>query len=228
MPLWCGSQRPRHLEDSLSSAGTLPSGRQVLDWICSTDRGSGSERSACKPNGGLVNRLRGSLVTAAMVVLGAHAPAGALEWTQYVATRPTIPGGCYGTAVVGIGDVNSDGCEDYAVANPARCASQGAQMYPRGSVEIRSGADGSILVELVAPNGAETFGRTIAKIGDVDDDGVPDIAIGEPGADVGTQSEAGVVHVYPRDRGEAEAPRGRRPARSPASRARRGGSRASP
>jgi hypothetical protein len=131
-----------------------------------------------------------------MVVLGAHAPAGALEWTQYVATRPTIPGGCYGTAVVGIGDVNSDGCEDYAVANPARCASQGAQMYPRGSVEIRSGADGSILVELVAPNGAETFGRTIAKIGDVDDDGVPDIAIGEPGADVGNQSEAGAVHVY--------------------------------
>ena len=67
-------------------------------------------------------------------------------------------------------DYNNDGKEDFL---------QGMYIPPNGAVDIRSGADGSVLRRLLAPPAVYAYGATVAKIGDLDNDGIPDIVVGD-------------------------------------------------
>lgn len=96
----------------------------------------------------------------------------------------------FGGSVAGVGDLNGDGVEDVAVGAPD-------QDGGRGRVYVYSGvlaADGSTVVlgELrnpVTTNGG-SFGDALALVGDVDGDGVADLAVGAP-----RQTRNGVVGV---------------------------------
>lgn len=104
-----------------------------------------------------------------------------------------------GMALSFAGDLNNDGVSDIIAGVPGFKALFGEELYPIGSVEIRSGIDGSVISVINAPVEMDFagggFGKSVAGGGDVNGDGVPDIAIGSPSLVIdGVRS--GAVFLY--------------------------------
>lgn len=85
----------------------------------------------------------------------------------------------FGWSVARIGDLDGDGAPELAVGDPRNVSGPGD-----GSVTIFSGASGSRHLELRNQDPRERFGYALAGVGDVDQDGFPDLAVGAPGASV--------------------------------------------
>lgn len=88
---------------------------------------------------------------------------------------PATPGEGFGWAGAALGDVSGDGVPDFAVT--AHLSSLGGPAA--GAAFIYSGADGTLL-HTVAGASFNRLGYSVAGIGDVDLDGVPDYAVGGP------------------------------------------------
>ncbi|MGD2134699.1 MAG: FG-GAP-like repeat-containing protein [Gemmatimonadales bacterium] len=102
---------------------------------------------------------------------------GRLLWT---ADGPA--GGRLGLGIEAAGDVNGDGVPDVAASAP-----------PAGKAFVYSGRDGSLLRTFEADDAdTDNFGRRVADVGDVNDDGYGDLLVGAPGANDG----AGRAYVY--------------------------------
>lgn len=97
----------------------------------------------------------------------------------------------YGTSIVGFGDVDGDGYGEFAVGGFLN----GGNGHESGFTRIYSGRSGAVLATLYGNSGGDWFGYALAKVGDVDLDGVPDLAIGANQDDPGS-SNAGTVGVY--------------------------------
>jgi len=98
-----------------------------------------------------------------------------------------------GKAVAGVGDVDSDGVTDLAVGAP------GAEAGPLsnvGKLWVFSGATGGQIYVFEGTAGSEQLGRSVVSPGDMDGDGVNDIAVGAPGAEPGGLYHAGSVYIY--------------------------------
>jgi hypothetical protein len=80
----------------------------------------------------------------------------------------------FGASVCGVGDVNADGFPDLAVGSP-----NGGP----GRVELFSGQTFGLLRRVYEWQPGEGFGSSLAGGGDVNGDGVPDVAVGMPAAD---------------------------------------------
>lgn len=87
----------------------------------------------------------------------------------------------------GIGDVDDDQVPDFAVSD-------------RESVSVYSTETGERLWTVEGSLGG-SMGETLAALGDVSGDGVPDVAAGEPDGDPHGISSAGIVHVLSGDTG---------------------------
>ncbi|MFA6946673.1 MAG: FG-GAP-like repeat-containing protein, partial [Pedobacter sp.] len=98
----------------------------------------------------------------------------------------------YGTSIANIGDLNGDGVNDIAVGE---YLSEGAFyihfMNTDGSMDASVKIDGTTLngATLVA---LDTYGRAIANLGDLNGDGVNDIAVGAPG----DNSSMGAFYIH--------------------------------
>lgn len=117
---------------------------------------------------------------------------GATQSQLISVTSPnaTSEGG-FGEAVARIGDVNTDGVNDFAVGAPSESS---ADAGTSGRAYVYSGRNGQLVHALVSPTPQSNgrFGESLAGIGDVNGDGTSDVVVGAPGE----ASSAGRVHVF--------------------------------
>lgn len=85
--------------------------------------------------------------------------------------------GGFGGVVAGLGDLDGDGTGEIAVAAPG--TEDQARTLP-GELRIRSGATGKTVRHWTGRQPGELFGRMVVDAGDLDRDGVRDLAIGAP------------------------------------------------
>ncbi|GJM23000.1 MAG: hypothetical protein DHS20C15_29150 [Planctomycetota bacterium] len=102
------------------------------------------------------------------------------------------PGEVLGFGVVAIGDVNADGTPDVALGAPNNRNPQSP-----GRVLLCSGADGSLIHEIVGTQPGERFGSLFAGEVDLNGDGVLDLVVGATHRDGG----AGAITVHSTDDG---------------------------
>ena len=86
---------------------------------------------------------------------------------------------------VAMADMNGDGVVDVLASAPmANVSASGKTLKKAGVIRIISGADNSILYTLNGTVVNQQFGTAIAVVDDQNSDGVPDIVVGEPLADI--------------------------------------------
>ncbi|NBB93433.1 MAG: hypothetical protein GVY32_09735 [Gammaproteobacteria bacterium] len=110
-----------------------------------------------------------------------------------------------GRSVDWIGDFNDDGFDDFIVGafrvdGPVGGDAGAAYVVfgdpDRFDTEISLGdLDGSDGFRLVGRNGGDTLGERVSGLGDINDDGLPDVAVGAYRADPGGKSGAGEAYV---------------------------------
>jgi hypothetical protein len=91
----------------------------------------------------------------------------------------------FGKSVAGAGDVNADGYADVIVGGP---------FTGTGYANVYSGFDGSLLHAFTGEKSFEGFGTSVAGVGDIDQDGSDDVAIGSP--TFGQATSTGLVRVH--------------------------------
>jgi Ca2+-binding RTX toxin-like protein len=91
-------------------------------------------------------------------------------------------GAIFGRSVDEAGDINGDGTPDLLVGAPGQ---EVTDIFSQGQAFVYSGVGGRLLLTLDTPTPARfaNFGSSVARLGDVDRDGVPDLAVGAGGQD---------------------------------------------
>lgn len=100
----------------------------------------------------------------------------------------------FGGSLAVLGDVNRDHVPDFVVGSPARSL---PGQYRLGGATLYSGRDRSLLCEMKDPyDRAEMrLGASAAAVGDMNGDGVPDVALGDGGSTHGS-GRRGAIWIY--------------------------------
>ena len=107
----------------------------------------------------------------------------------------TTAGASYGVAVAAVEDLDGDGREDLAVSHPD--LQPKGHTYRSGGVFFHSSRTGSILGVLAGPATAwSEFGASLVRVGDLNHDGVADLAVGNPRVDAGYGIDTGEIIAY--------------------------------
>jgi hypothetical protein len=111
-----------------------------------------------------------------------------------------------GAAVAGVGDVNGDGCDDFAIGAPQQSVGEASE----GAVYFFYGRDGPIpQVPDWTYSGGQAgalLGTSVSAAGDVNGDGRHDLLVGAPGHDADHEDEGAVLLFFGAEAGFATAP----------------------
>jgi len=101
-------------------------------------------------------------------------------------------GGAFGTSVDVLPDLDGDGVPDYVIGAPDDTIGGDALA---GSVFLISGSTGNQLFRFPGSGEGARLGSSVATLGDVDGDGLFDVALGAPGSDDGAMLQTGTTTV---------------------------------
>ncbi len=102
-------------------------------------------------------------------------------------------GDIFGQAVAGLGDINNDGYDDYVIGAPDKYELKNPTGL--GRVYAYSGQDGALLNVYARVLLWDMYGWDVANVGDINNDGMNDLAVSAYGNDEGG-IDAGQVYVY--------------------------------
>ena len=112
-------------------------------------------------------------------MLGAVTAYSGANGSVLLTVTGTTPGDGFGTAAAGTGDVDGDGTPDFAVGAPR--ATPPPIFFPKaGEAFVFSGATGLPVHSFQGTAALDLFGTSLAGVGDVTGDGIPDVAVGAP------------------------------------------------
>lgn len=172
---WDGGDRGADLGRSFASAGDV-NGDGFDDVIAGA-------RLADDPNGIAKSG-------AAVVFLGS---ADGLQEEPALVLRGEHTLSFFGNSVTGLGDINGDGFDDFAVGAPGAASFSGRVYVYLGSAR---GLSGEAALVLESPELGSAFGFSIWTAGDIDGDGLSDMIVGAPFTDQGDMASVGAAYVY--------------------------------
>jgi hypothetical protein len=88
----------------------------------------------------------------------------------------------FGSALARVPDLDGDGLDELLVGAPGASSRDGAEV---GAAHVVSLRKGKRLLTVTGDVARDRLGSAVASAGDVDGDGVPDLALGAPGSDAG-------------------------------------------
>jgi uncharacterized protein (TIGR03382 family) len=109
----------------------------------------------------------------------------------------TESGGELGYSVAGAGDVNGDGYDDILLGAPTETGDQNDSGRAHVHLGSSTGPADTPEISLDGEFSGDHFGMAVASVGDLDNDGLGDIAVGAPFNDpTGGSDNNGTVYVY--------------------------------
>jgi hypothetical protein len=94
-----------------------------------------------------------------------------------------------GSSAASCGDLDGDGRSEFAIGQPNIAA-----LSLGGRVRIYRGSDGTVLHEFTATAADQDLGRALADVGDLDGDGLDELAVGAAHSDA-VSADAGAVFI---------------------------------
>lgn len=127
------------------------------------------------------------------VVFSVNPAEGSCSWLFRLDDPEVNPGNRLGASAADAGDVDGDGLHDIALGEPG----DHADADSAGCVVLFSGADGRFIGRWRDPDPGwrDEFGHALASLGDVDHDGVGDVAVGVPYRATAAHGDGGQVVV---------------------------------
>jgi hypothetical protein len=109
-------------------------------------------------------------------------------------------GDAFGWVARNVGDVDGDKVDDFVTTAPFRKREGG----PAGKIYVYSGASGKLLWDAEGESPTDRLGMSADTAGDVNADGIPDVAAGAPGGSVAyvySGNDGAVIHTFKGEEG---------------------------